>query len=115
MASEEPAGMVRSNRSSTGDVVDGYPNVTERNRISAAGMPSAGRGSGTCVSAPAGAIADASRSTAATGAAAPSSAQLRPPNAIMLVPTAAWAKTTTGPIPIPAAPADASAQNTTAL
>ena len=43
--------------------------------------------------APFGAIAGSSRSTAATGADAPSSAQLRPPNAIIDVPTASWAKT----------------------
>ena len=42
--------------------------------------------------APAGAMAGFSRSAAATGAAAPSSAQLRPPNAISDAPTAAWAK-----------------------
>ncbi len=47
-------------------------------------------------SAPSGAIAGSSRSTAATGAAAPSSAQLRPPNATRLTPSATWAKTTIG-------------------
>ena len=62
--------------------------------------------------APAGAIAASSRSTAATGAAAPSSAQLSPPNAIRLVPTAAWAKTTIRPSPSPLV---ASAQKTIAL
>ena len=46
-------------------------------------------------SAPAGAIAGSRRSTAATGAAAPSSAQLSPPNAIIDVPTALCANTTT--------------------
>ena len=60
--------------------------VTSRKRISRAGMPSAGRSPDG--SAPAGAIAGSSRSTAATGAAAPSSAQLSPPNAIIDTPTA---------------------------
>ena len=35
-------------------------------------------------------LAGSSRSTAATGAAAPSSAQLNPPNAIIETPTALW-------------------------
>ena len=43
------------------------------------------------------AIAGSSRRTAATGAAAPSSAQLRPPNAMSDVPTAHCAKTTSSP------------------
>ena len=54
-----------------------------------------------------------SRSTAATGAAAPSSAQLNPPNAISDTPIAACAKTTTSPSEMrPAIAADASDQNT---
>ena len=43
------------------------------------------------------AMAGSRRSTAATGAAAPSSAQLSPPKAIALAPTAACAKTTSRP------------------
>src|SRR6266545_4455796 len=89
MASDDPAGIVRSKCSRTGRSPDGYANVTARKRISAAGSPSAGRGATGCGRAPAGAMAESSRRTAATGAAAPSSAQLSPPNAIMLVPTAA--------------------------
>ena len=55
----------------------GYANVTSRKRISRAGRPSAATAARTA-SAPAGAIAGSRRSTAATGAAAPSSAQLKP-------------------------------------
>ena len=39
-------------------------------------------------------LVQSARATAATGAAAPSSAQLRPPKAIMLTPIAAWANAT---------------------
>ena len=77
-------------------------------------MAPAGRAPG--VSAPAAAMAGATRSDAATGAAAPSRAQLRPPKAIMLVPTATWAYTTTWSRPSrPVAAASASAQKTTRL
>ena len=62
-----------------------YANVTSRKRISRAGSPAAGRAPDD--SAPAGAIAPSSLSTAATGAADPSSAQFSPPNAIIDVPT----------------------------
>ena len=69
--------------------------MTSRKRISRAG--SAGGGRVPDGSAPAGAIAGSRRSTAATGAAAPSSAQLSPPNAIIETPTALCAKTTSSP------------------
>ena len=64
-------------------------------------------------SAPADAIAPSSRSTAATGAAAPSSAQLKPPKASSDTPTPAWVKTTTSLSEIrPLVTADASDQKT---
>ena len=66
--------------------------MTLRKRTSRAGMPAAGRVPRT--SAPAGAIASSRRSTAATGAAAPSSAHDHPPKAIALVVMAAVAKVT---------------------
>ena len=72
--------------------------MTSRKRISRAGRPSARRGAAAASEQrPAPAMAGSRRSTAATGAAAPSSAQLRPPNAIALAPTATCAKTTTRP------------------
>ena len=94
MASDEPAGIVRSKslehrRARARD----RRSVTSRKRISRAGMPR-GRRDRRTASAPAGAIAGSRRSTAATGAAAPSSAQLSPPNAIIDAPTALCAKTT---------------------
>src|SRR4051812_25880202 len=65
-------------------------------------------------SAPAGFIAGSSRRTAATGAAAPSRAQFRPPKAIIDVPTAADAYATVAPRPrLPLDTALASDQNTT--
>src|SRR5918995_357260 len=67
-------------------------------------------------SAPAASMAGVTRSDAATGAAAPSRAQLSPPKAIMLVPTATWANTTTrSSSSRPPAAASASAQKTTRL
>ncbi len=58
-------------------------------------------------------MASRKRSTAATGAAAPSRAHDNPPNAIMLAPTAALAKVTTCPnASRPAAASPAIAQNT---
>ena len=115
MASDDPAGIVRSKPWSTGGAsVVGYPNVRSRKRISRAGSPLASRSPD--VSAPAGPIAGFSLSTAATGAADPSSAQLRPPNAIIDVPIAAWAKTTTAPSwRWPASTAEASDQSTMTL
>ena len=88
-----PAGIVRSKPSSTGapprvgegDVAEA--DLARRHARRPARSPDG--------SAPAGAIAGSRRSTAATGAAAPSSAQFRPPNAIIDVPTALCAKTTT--------------------
>ena len=90
IASDDPAGIVRSKRSSTGGRSGRYANVTSRKRISRAGRPVAGSG----------VAADreragrrpsrgSSRFSATTGAAAPSSAQLQPPNAIIDVPTSA--------------------------
>src|SRR6266545_1052092 len=117
MASDEPAGIVRSNPASTGSVEVGYANVTLRKRISRAGIPAGSRWRGASESltkAPAGSIAASRRSTAAAGAAALSSAHESPPKAIMLVLTAALAKVTRLPSarPPPAAvlPND---QNTT--
>jgi hypothetical protein len=67
-------------------------------------------------SAPFFAIAPSRRRTAATGADAPSRAQLRPPKAIALTPTASWAKATVLARSIPPDPAaEASAQNTSRL
>ena len=61
-------------------------------------------------------MASRSRSTAPAGAAAPSSAQDNPPNAIMLVPTAALANVTTrARARRPAAASSAIAQNTRTL
>src|SRR5207245_11092305 len=65
---------------------DALPILTLRKRMSLAGRPSAGRAP--FERAPTGAIAPPRRRTAFTGAAAPSSAQFRPPNAIIDVPTA---------------------------
>jgi hypothetical protein len=85
MAIDVPAGIVRSNPSSTGRPPSRYANETSRKRISLApGLgivePSA--------SAPV--PTDAStRAIAATGAAAPSMAQFSPPNAIDETPIAA--------------------------
>ena len=77
-------------------------------------MASAGREPET--SPPAASMAGVTRSDAATGAAAPSSAQLSPPKAIALAPTATWANTTTWSRPSrPLAAASASAQKTTRL
>ncbi len=73
-----------------------------------------GRTSDRMTSAPAGAMAGSRRSTAATGAAAVSSAQLSPPNAIIDVPTAHCANTTNAPsVRAPLAAAAASDQKTT--
>jgi hypothetical protein len=68
------------------DAASGYAKVTSRRRISRAGIAFAERSPER--SAPAGRIAGSRRSTAATGAAAPSSAQLNPPNAIIDTPIA---------------------------
>ena len=78
------------------------------------GHPAAGRAPRR--SAPISAIDASSRNAAPTGCDAPSSAQLRPPNAIELVPTAAVANTTRrARLRLPEAAASASAQNTTPL
>jgi hypothetical protein len=66
-----------------------YANVTSRKQISRAGRPAADLGVAATGSAPASAITGSSRLSAITGAAAPSSAQLQPPNAIIDVPTSA--------------------------
>ena len=112
-----PAGIVRSKPSSTGRSLPGYANVTSRKRISRAGRPSARRGA--CretASAPRSPMAGSRRSTAATGAEAPSSAQLMPPKAMALTPTATCANTTTCPRSSrPEAAADASDQKTATL
>ena len=93
MASDAPAGMVRSKPSNTASSgVAGYANRTLRKRISRAGNPAAGRLPG--ASAPLRAIGSDRRSTAAAGAAAPSNAQLRPPKAMALTPNAAVANVT---------------------
>jgi hypothetical protein len=77
-------------------------------------MASAGREPET--SPPVASMAGVTRSDAATGAAAPSSAQLSPPKAIALAPTATWANTTTrSRLSWPLAAASASAQKTTRL
>ena len=61
-------------------------------------------------------MASSSRSTAATGAAAPSSAQLSPPKAMALVKNAVCRKTLAAARSIrPSATASAMAQNTTRL
>src|SRR5260370_20128237 len=104
MARDEPAGIERSKCCSTGapalggvDAPAGYANVTSRRRISRAGVVPAGRSPER--SAPAGRIAGSSRSTAATGAAAPSRAQLNPPDAIIDTPTALVTYPTASPRP----------------
>ena len=94
IAIDVPAGIVRSKPSSTAGRSGRYANVTSRKRISRAGMPRRrDRRCGATGSAPAAAIAARAGSSATTGAAAPSSAQLQPPNAIIDVPTIAVRKT----------------------
>src|SRR5690349_15632088 len=114
MARDVPAGIVRSKSSSTGCALPGYAKRTLRNRISRAGMVL-----GLSVpddSAPVGAILGSRRNTAATGADAPSSAQLNPPNAISDTPTTHCAYTTSAPVVMrPLDAADASAQHTATL
>ncbi len=86
--------------------------VTSRKRISRAGMP-VGRASRRWAGRRPGRSSARRRSTAATGAAAPSRAQLSPPNAIIDVPSAAWAKVTVAPSSRrPSSAAAASDQNT---
>ena len=99
MASDEPAGIVRSKPSSTraGRAAGaGYANVTLRKRISRAGRFCAASRAPGPVRLP-GPSPVCSRSTAPAGAAAPSSAHDNPPNAIMLVLTAALANVTAWP------------------
>ena len=88
-----PRGIVRSRPSSTGRSSASYANVRSRTRISRAGIRRRQRVPGWAArrSVPS---PRPRRIVAATGCAAPSSAQFRPPNAIELVPTAAVANTT---------------------
>ena len=73
----------------TGLPVPGYAKLRLRKRISPAGLPAAERVP--LARAPAGAMAACRRSTAAAGAAAPSSAHDKPPNAIVPIEIAAVA------------------------
>ena len=84
MASDVPAGIARSKPESTGSPAG---RVGERDVPEAdlAGRHARSPGARPRTSAPAGSIAGSRRSTAATGAAAPSSAHESPPKAIMLV------------------------------
>src|SRR5258706_13989425 len=112
MAIDVPAGIVRSNPSSTGRPPSRHANDTSRKRISLA------PGSGiTDPSANAPVPTDAStRAIAATGAAAPSIAQFSPPNAIEDTPIAACTKTTTrAVVNVAFAAPSAINQNTTTL
>src|SRR5262245_2529123 len=90
MAMDDPAGIVRLKPLSTA-AAPGYANVTSRNRIEVRGRSFEWRLPD--VNAPVALITLSSRNTAATGAAAPSSAQLRPPNAMRAVPIAHWMNT----------------------
>ena len=72
-----PAGIVRSKCSRTGGAAADSANVTSRKRISGAGSRLRGCDRLAAARRPA-RIAGSRRSTAATGAAAPSSAQLKP-------------------------------------
>ena len=110
--------MVRSKPSSTGRSLAriGERDVAEADLARGQAVGPAAAPGEEPASAPCTPIAGSRRSTAATGAAAPSSAQLRPPKAMALTPTATCAKTTTRPRSRrPPAAAEASDQNTATL